>query len=89
MGGPAADAIDSADLAGTGLLTYTATFHNAGGAVPPDLQVTLPASFRYLPGSSALKVNQAAPTPIGDPDVNGVAAHVAPARASAPAMTSR
>ena len=71
-------ALESADLTGTGLLTYTASFHNAGGAVPPDLQVTLPAGFRYQPGSSALKVNQTT-TPTRRPGRERRAADVAPA----------
>jgi uncharacterized protein YjbI with pentapeptide repeats len=67
-------ALESSDVPGTGVLTYTATFLNGGGAVPPDLVVTLPDGFYYERGSSALSVvNGATHTqgPIGDPDVSG------------------
>jgi len=67
-------ALTSANVPGTGVLTYTASFRNGGGAVPPDLTVTLPAGFYYEPGSSVLTVvnggNQAS-GPIGDPGVSG------------------
>ena len=67
-------ALESADVPGTGVVTYTATFHNGGGAVPPDLVVTLPDGFYYERGSSALSVDNGgnhSQGPIDDPDVNG------------------
>ncbi len=67
-------ALTSADVPGTGVLTYTASFHNDGGSVPSDLSVSLPAGFHYQKGSSAQTVvNGTSNTavPIGDPDASG------------------
>jgi uncharacterized protein YjbI with pentapeptide repeats len=67
-------ALESADVPGTGVLTYTASFHNSGGAVPSELVVTLPDGFYYERGSSVLAVDNGAnhtQGPIDDPDVSG------------------
>lgn len=49
-------ALTSAEVPGTGLLAYTATFHNGGGSVPSTLAVTLPDGFHYERGTSVQSV---------------------------------
>ena len=67
-------ALEAADVPGTGVLTYTASFVNLGGAVPPDITVTLPVGFHYQPATSLLTVVNGPNTthpPVADPDVSG------------------
>ena len=67
-------ALTSANVPGTGELTYTASFHNGGGSVPSTLVVTLPSGFYYMPGTSVQSVTNGvsnAMTPIADPDISG------------------
>ena len=68
------DALTSADLPPSSLLTYQAMFTNTGGGTPSTLAVTLAAGAHYEPGTSTLTILRSGnitTSPLDDPAANG------------------